>query len=324
MADSGFDEEAAALFALSPREFIAARDARVAALKKEKRAPLAGRLKLLRRPTVAAWCVNLLARAEPDELRALVDLGAELGQAQQDGDAAALRQLGRRRREMIGRLVTAAIREARDVSGTEPDSNVRFDVEGVLNAAMADPDVAERALAGRLERAESFAGFGPLPGLMAVPDRSAPTSTGPKTALRSDRPGDARQSAAAQRAERAEAERLARERAEQAAREAAEEAAREAAEVAARARADRDDARRARDVARHAQEEAAAVLAEAERQVTEAERRLTAAERTVAAEERALTRAERERDRLAAQPRSTGETVAFRPRIAGLPTKRPK
>jgi hypothetical protein len=282
-----FGREAAALLVLPPREFVAARDARVAVLKKEKRAVLAGRLKLLRRPTVPAWCVNLLAQAEPERLEELVAVGRALGEAQQNGDAGALRSLGRERRELIGRLVAAAVAAA-TAAGTEPDTGVRFEIESVLNAATADPNVAAKVLAGRLERAESFAGFGPVPGLRVVPD-AAPVPA-------------ARRSAAQQRAEReaAEAAEMEQERlaAEQAVADAAEQAVADAAEAAGAARAGRDESRRGRDLARHAREEAAAVLSEAERRLADAERELTAADEEVADRESELAAAERVRSRL--------------------------
>jgi hypothetical protein len=155
----GYEEEAAALYALPPSRFVTARDLRVAQLKRENQAILAGRLKLLRRPTLAAWCVNLLAASHAVELRALVDLGGELAAAQRRADPAAIRTLSLRRRNLVAELVGAAAREV----GTELDANVVADVEATLNAAVADAAVAERVLSGRLARGESFAGFGPLP-----------------------------------------------------------------------------------------------------------------------------------------------------------------
>src|SRR4051794_5166841 len=97
----GYEEEAAALYALPPAQFTTARDIRVAELKTENQAVLAGRIKLLRRPTVAAWCVNRLAASHTVELRALVDLGGQLAQAQRQADADAIRVLSARRRVKV-------------------------------------------------------------------------------------------------------------------------------------------------------------------------------------------------------------------------------
>jgi hypothetical protein len=155
----GYEEEAAALYAVSPAQFTAARDARVAELRGEHQAVLAGRLKLLRRPTMAAWCVNLLAAGHAVELRALVDLGAELADAQRRADPAAIRALSVQRRTRVAELIEAAGQAA----GTRLEPSVVADLEVTLNAAVADSGVANRVLSGRLVRGESFAGFGPLP-----------------------------------------------------------------------------------------------------------------------------------------------------------------
>ena len=163
-----YEEEAAALYAVPPARFTAARDTRVAELRGAHQAVLAGRLKLLRRPTVAAWCVNLLAAAHAVELRALVELGAELAAAQRRADPVAIRGLSAQRRARVADLVAAAGRAA----GTTLDATVVADLEATLNAAVADASVANRVLSGQLVRGESFAGFGPLPG--------APPSEGPR------------------------------------------------------------------------------------------------------------------------------------------------
>lgn len=242
-----YEEEAAALYAVPPPRFTAARDARVAELRGAHQAVLAGRLKLLRRPTVAAWCVNLLAAAHAVELRALVELGAGLAAAQRQADPVAIRLLSTQRRARVADLVAAASRAA----GTTLDATVVADLEATLNAAVADPSVANRVLSGQLVRGESFAGFGPLP--------RAESSVGPRRARHDAMDAQAASARAA--------------------------SARATAEAAA-ARCERDDVRRVRDVARHAREEAAAVLAEAERRLADAERDLAAADRALDRAER--------------------------------------
>ena len=281
----GYEEEAAALYAVSPAQFTAARDARVAELRGEHRAVLAGRLKLLRRPTVAAWCVNLLAAGNAVELRALLDLGAALADAQRRADPAAIRDLSDRRRARVAALIEAAGRAA----GTRLDASVVADLEATLNAAVADSEVANRVVSGRLVRGESFAGFGPLP----EPARASwPSggSAGDGSAgggfSGGGAHGDAGAGARAARAARA--------------------ASLRADAVAAVARCGRDDARRARDVARHAREEATAVLAEAERRLADAERELAAADR-------AFERAERDRRQAAEHLDATEQALTTEP-----------
>ncbi len=69
------------LFAAGPEEFVARRQALVKLLKASGDRERAAEVAALRRPTVAAWAVNQLARRHPDELRHLLDLGRELEEA---------------------------------------------------------------------------------------------------------------------------------------------------------------------------------------------------------------------------------------------------
>jgi len=52
------------LYALAPAAFTAARDEQASQARASGDADLAGAIKKLRRPTVSAWLVNLLARAD--------------------------------------------------------------------------------------------------------------------------------------------------------------------------------------------------------------------------------------------------------------------
>ena len=287
-----YEQEAVALYALPPAQFTTARDIRVAELAGEKRAALAGRLKLLRRPTTAAWCVNLLAGSHRDELRTLVDLGPQLADAQRRGDGGSIRYLSDERRRRVAALVGAAARLAAqsvppraEPVGLEPA--VVADLEATLNAAVADAAVARRVLSGRLVRGESYVGFGPLPD-----DDAGASSTGRSSTRRSSTGASSSSTGASSSSTGASEEtrkRLAAVAAEQA---VAEHAV--ADQAVAFARAERDNARRRRDVARHAREEAAAVLAEAEQ-------RLADAVRTLAGSERTLERAEQHRVETAAR-----------------------
>ena len=70
--DARLDE----LFAAPPDGFVAAREAIVKELKQAGRRDEAAVVHALRRPTVAVWGVNQMARARPDHLAALVSAGA--------------------------------------------------------------------------------------------------------------------------------------------------------------------------------------------------------------------------------------------------------
>src|SRR5207253_5292734 len=76
------DQEIDRLFELSPDAFVAARDDLAKRLKAEGRSEEAARVRSLRRPTVAAWAANQVARRNPGDLQELLDAGAALRQAQ--------------------------------------------------------------------------------------------------------------------------------------------------------------------------------------------------------------------------------------------------
>lgn len=176
MADEDLDDVAERLYALAPEEFTAARDAAAkAARDRDARAAV----KALRRPTVSAWLVNLLARTQPDLLQQLLELGPELAEAQSAGQGDALRTLGQQRRQLVAAVTGAAV----DLAGRSVTPQVRAEVEQTLEAALADPGAADALRSGRLVRPLSYAGFGDvdLDGAVARPatgsTRSVPRTT---------------------------------------------------------------------------------------------------------------------------------------------------
>ncbi len=143
------------LYALPPGEFTAARDDAVRQARRDKNPDAVRALQAQRRPSVAAYAVNRLVRAEPDLLDQLLTLGAALARAQSGGDAGALRQLGTQRR---GLVEAVADRAAQLADGLGPGP--RVEVVATLDAAMVDPASAEAVRTGRLVHALSYAGFG--------------------------------------------------------------------------------------------------------------------------------------------------------------------
>lgn len=137
------DEIAAELYALPPDEFTAARNARAASVGGD----LAKQVKVLRRPTVAAWAVNLLARE--GQLADAVELSAALREAQDDLDAAELSKLGRQRRALVAALAGQAATLAGD-AGVTVSAAALADVEKTINAAVMDAAAAAAVLSGRL------------------------------------------------------------------------------------------------------------------------------------------------------------------------------
>lgn len=156
------------LYGLPPEDFVAARDALA------KRVPAADQpaVKALRRPTVAGWLVNQLARRHQELVEQLLDIGATLRAAQHAGRGEELRAVSADRRAATDRLLAAA-RDIAAQSGRTLTVELQASVAGSLDAAVADAGSAAELRKGRLTDALSYAGFGAL-GLASVPDDDAP------------------------------------------------------------------------------------------------------------------------------------------------------
>jgi hypothetical protein len=131
----------------------------------------AARVKGLRKPVVAAWALNLLAREDPEAVAELEDLGRRLRDAQRralsGGDAEPLRLAIEERRAVVARLAGRArqILEREGVGGAAHD-----DVAGTLDAAAVDEEAAAALRAGRLVRPmRPPAGFGDPATLTVLP-----------------------------------------------------------------------------------------------------------------------------------------------------------
>jgi hypothetical protein len=156
------------LYGLAPEEFTAARDAQAAEARRAGDRSLANGIKRLRRPTLAAWLVNTLAR--DGRLEALLQLGAVMREAQTQLAADELRGLSRRRHQVVAALGRDARRIA-SASGRVVSEAAGRDLELTLEAALADAAAAEAVRSGRLTQALQYSGLGPLDafGAMAVP-----------------------------------------------------------------------------------------------------------------------------------------------------------
>ncbi|MVA74841.1 hypothetical protein GC722_02150 [Auraticoccus sp. F435] len=150
------------LFAGDPGAFTAGRDALAARARKAGERGLANRIKALRRPTAAAWVANLLAREEAGSVRELLDLGEALRAAHQTLSAEELRPLAAQRTAVVEALTRRAARLAAE-HGHPTSEPVRSEVASTLQAALADPEVAEELRRARLTRAASYSGFGLAP-----------------------------------------------------------------------------------------------------------------------------------------------------------------
>lgn len=155
MANPTLEDVAAELYALPLESFTRERNARA---KATGEAALADGIRSLRKPSLAAWVVDLLAREARDELEQAVELGAALREAQEDLDAGALAQLTKQRRALVAGLARRAATLAED-DGVAVSAAALADVEKTLNAAMRDAGAAAAVMTGRLVRALDVVGF---------------------------------------------------------------------------------------------------------------------------------------------------------------------
>ncbi|MFT3872180.1 MAG: hypothetical protein QM714_05940 [Nocardioides sp.] len=144
----GLLEEADGLYALPLGEFTSVRDARAKEVKGTD-AALATAVKALRKPTVAAWVVNLLVRRDSDQVEQILTVGAALREAQASLDGSALRELTRQRR-LLTSAVTARARTLAAEDGQRITDTVAEQVEATLTAAMLDETAAQTLRSGLL------------------------------------------------------------------------------------------------------------------------------------------------------------------------------
>ncbi|MGN7779159.1 hypothetical protein ACTJJE_06520 [Mycolicibacterium sp. 22603] len=172
------EDDLDALYGVPPPEFTALRGQLVAQAKERGDPEAARTIGSARRPTMAAWVVNALVRADPAAVDRLADLRAQLQAAHAAMDGARIRELTAAQRKVVTELTRAALTAA-GVGGPTPA--LRADITNTLQAAIADPGVHARL--GRLEKAEEWSGFGDFGVSLAVgakrPDTAAPAPVTP-------------------------------------------------------------------------------------------------------------------------------------------------
>ncbi|WP_370500119.1 hypothetical protein NWT09_30010 [Mycolicibacterium sp. jd] len=142
------------LYCAGPEKFTQLRTRLAAAAKGSGDAEAARRITASRKPTTAAWVVNLLVSGGTARA-ALADLGERLRQAHAAMDGESIRALTAEQRRLVEELTRTALTRAGIAS---PSAALRDDVTSTLQAAVADPEVTERL--GRLTKAEQWSGFG--------------------------------------------------------------------------------------------------------------------------------------------------------------------
>lgn len=248
-----------ALFAGDPSTFVADRDAAAKAARAAGDRESASRIKALRRPSVAAWYVNVAARSSLVSLREWLALGASLREAQERLDMAEVRRLGAGRAGLENRVVRDLAAHLATL-GTAASPAALDEVRATLRAALADPAASALVASGRLERALTYGGFGEV-------DLSAALAAMATASATSDAATD-----------------------EDAGESTEEQTAPDPALLAAlkEARAHLSDAEATRDAASDAVARAEGALAVAQRQLREAKQALAASEKEVDAAERAV------------------------------------
>jgi cell division protein FtsB len=147
------------LYALPMDQFTPTRDARSKSAKADK--DFAAAIKALRKPSVAAWVVNLLVRRDSAQVEQVLAVGGALREAQEGMDGAELRALTRQRRQVTS-AVTGQARSLALEEGVRVTQAVADEVEATLTAAMVDADSARAVRSGLLVRSLKATGVEPV------------------------------------------------------------------------------------------------------------------------------------------------------------------
>ncbi|MDU0313601.1 hypothetical protein RKE38_07865 [Phycicoccus sp. M110.8] len=147
------------LYAVEPDEFMATRSRLVADAKAASDKEAATEIGRLRKPSLAAWAVNLTAREAEDVVADLVDLGERMRSAQSRLDAAALTGMRKERDATVEVYVRAATRAVSD-AGRSLSPAAQQEVRATAIAALADEQASAAVTSGQLTRSLSYSGFG--------------------------------------------------------------------------------------------------------------------------------------------------------------------
>lgn len=159
MTAPDFDAVADELYGLSSDEFINARTAYAKQAKADGDKTAAAAIQALKKPTVAAWLVNQLVRQHRDEVEVLVDLGAEMRRGLSGISAEEMRELTKRRFQLVAALVKRS-GEIAAGAGRGMGVDTASAVQATLEATLSDQASADAVLAGRLSEPLAVSGFG--------------------------------------------------------------------------------------------------------------------------------------------------------------------
>ncbi|MPZ61380.1 MAG: hypothetical protein GEU93_08795 [Propionibacteriales bacterium] len=259
------DTVADELYGLPLDEFTKTRNARAKEARAEGDRELAAAIQQLTKPSTSAWLINRLSRELAEELQPLIDLGRDLREATANLSGDELRALTRQRHQVVHALVQQ-VRRLGAAAGHRVSDDVATAVRQTLEASLADPEVADAVLSGRLTRPAEYAGFGEPTGVAWHPRQRRSAARTPRSAGAGDRGSGAEVAdLAARRRETAERKLADAAAALESARSAHETATREREEAAGRLQRAEEEVGRLRAALRAAEEEAGAAQ-EADRQ----------------------------------------------------------
>ena len=198
------------LYGEAPEEFVAERKRLAKELKTDGRADDADNIAKVRKPTVAAWALNQLARGSRREIDLLLDSGHRMRTAQAGvlrGEAReTFEQAQRTERETIAHLVREAERLLSERGNAS--STVLEQIAASLHAGAVSEQGREVLAAGRFTEALTLEGFNAVAGLAPPPSKRAAK---PKPSRSTDEMKQARADLTAARKRLREAERTAHE-----------------------------------------------------------------------------------------------------------------
>src|SRR5258705_358665 len=145
------------LYTLAPTAFTAARDAAAGQARDQGDRATTTAVAGLKRPTQAAWLVNLLALRRPDVVAELIELGEEIRAAQGTVPPAQLRDLSARRRRELDAALAQCSNLATAAQESAPTRQQLGEVETTLAAAMAERRAAAQRHLADAEQALDLA-----------------------------------------------------------------------------------------------------------------------------------------------------------------------
>lgn len=153
------------LYGLPLDEFTAARDALAKRLRGDGDADGATAVKELRKPSVAAWALNRVRRANAKQTDELIDAASELRETQATllagGGREEFNEASARERRLVEALVKRAAKELSDAD-RPPSASTEEKLRTTLHAVATSDEARDAFAAGRLATDFAASGFGAI------------------------------------------------------------------------------------------------------------------------------------------------------------------